>query len=165
MHRVEPASSSEPSEGATYYRYDDHGRVVIVDSLARVPAAARHTARPIALPAPPAPAGALQQIMDAPARLHWPSFAAGVGCSVIALLLALSFRRSMGRLMRYALVAAALAVGSAAYFGWVRRTTGQDAALFASPKAMIEDARSAVEKMNERTREQQKVLEELQKER
>jgi hypothetical protein len=71
----------------------------------------------------------------------------------------------MRRLMRYALVAGAIAVGAAAYFGWVRRTTGQDTALFSSPKAMIEDARSAVEKMNERTREQQKVLDDLQKER
>jgi hypothetical protein len=165
MHRVEPASPPETSEGATYYRYDDHGRVVIVDSLARVPAAARHSARPIALPPPPAPAGALQQILEAPAGLHWPSFAAGVGCSVIALLLALSFQRGMRRLMRYALFAGAVAVGAAAYFGWVRRSSGEDAALFASPKAMIEDARSAVEKMNQRTREQQKVLEELQKER
>jgi hypothetical protein len=165
MHRIEPAPPPEPSEGAAYYRYDDHGRVVIVDSLARVPAAARHTAKPIALPAPAAPAGALQQIMEAPARFHWPSFAAGVGCAVIVALVALSLRRGMGRLMRYALVAGAVAVGAAAYFGWVRRTTGQDGALFASPKAMIDDARSAVEKMNERTREQQRVLEELQKER
>lgn len=165
MHRLDPASPPEPGEGATYYRYDDHGRVVIVDSLARVPAAARHTAKPIALPSPVTSGGAFQQILEAPAQLHWPSFAAGVGCSLILALLALSLRQGTRRLMRYALVAGAVAVGGAAYLGWVRRTTGQDAALFASPKAMIEDARSAVEKMNERTREQQKVLEELQKER
>jgi len=158
-------------DAATFYRYrDGSGRVVIVDSLARVPASQRASAEAVAL----APAGesagasdgALSSTAVSAAReltrdLHMPSFIAGLSSALLVALLFVVVGRKLGRLFRGALLLGVLGVGAVAYFGWVRRTTGQSGDLLASPGALIEDARGAVQKLNQRSAEQQRELKEL----
>jgi hypothetical protein len=51
-----------------------------------------------------------------------------------------------------------------AYFGWLRRTTGQSDSLVSSPTELVDDARRAVEKVERRREEQEQVLEEIESE-
>jgi hypothetical protein len=44
------------------------------------------------------------------------------------------------------------------YLGWMRRSTGVTGAALASPSAVIQDAKSAVEKMNAHVRAQEAEL-------
>lgn len=133
---------------------------MIVDSLARVPAPLRGHAEGVVLTAPE-PDLALGRIER---ELHWPSFLAGAGCAVATCLLLLAMRRTGKRLLRVALVASLTVLGVGLYLGWARRMAGDGAALVASPSALIEDARAAVEKMNRHSQEQQRVLDELERE-
>lgn len=157
-----------PSGGAstTFYRYrDGSGRVVIVDALTRVPASQRASAEAVVL-APAGESAALADTAVSAARglardLHMPSFIAGLSSALLVALLFMVVGRKLGRLFRGALVVGVLGVGVVAYFGWVRRTTGQSGDLLASPGALIEDARGAVQKLNQRTEDQQRALKEL----
>lgn len=172
MRLQEAARGSAPespvaSGGATtFYRYrDGSGRVAVVDSLARVPASQRASAEAVVL-APAGESATLSETAMSAARglardLHLPSFIAGLSSALLVALLVLVVGRKLGRLLRGALVVGVLGVGVVAYFGWVRRTTGQSGELLASPGALIEDARGAVQQLNQRTAEQQRVLQEL----
>lgn len=163
--RSAEAAAGDPAGGrAVFYRYRDaEGRVVIVDSLARVPASARPGVERVALEAP---ARSLEVSAGALARdLHGPSFAAGAAAALLAVAVLLVARRAKALLVR-ALVLGGLAVlGAGAYFGWLRRTTGASGAALGSPSVLIEDARTAVDAMNARLREQERVLRELEAER
>jgi hypothetical protein len=166
------AAEASTSRGATqsvagnasFYRYrDPQGRVVIVDSLARVPSGSRNAVETVVL-ARPEPS--VLTIADATVReLHWPSFAAGAGCALVLTLAWLGLRRVGTPLLKLSLLGGLVLLGAGAYFGWLRRVSGHEGPLVASPAALIEDARSAVQKMNERNREQQKILNDLQSER
>lgn len=149
---------------ATFYRYrDPQGRVVIVDSLARVPGGSRNAVETVVL-ARPEPSALT--VADTTIRgLHGPSFAAGAGCALLLTLAWLGLRRVGSRLLRLSLLAGLLVLGAGAYFGWLRRVSGHEGPLFASPAALIDDARSAVQKMNERSREQEKILRDLESQR
>jgi hypothetical protein len=147
---------------SVFYRYrDPNGRVVIVDSLARVPSNARDSVESVALE----PTSSVALPVAVARDLHWPSFAAGAGCALLASLLLLFALRTKAALLRVVMLGALVALGAGAYFGWVRRTTGHDGALMQSPAALIDDARTAVDQMNERVREQERVLRELEAER
>jgi hypothetical protein len=148
-----------------FYRYRDaSGRLVIVDSLDRVPASARGRLEHVALEAPPGPAFALPASLGGHA-VHWPSFGAGAAVALLAGLVLFGLRRARGPFVRLLLLGSVVLLGAGAYFGWVRRTAGHEGALLESPAALIDDARSAVQKMNERGREQERVLRELEAER
>jgi hypothetical protein len=60
-----------------------------------------------------------------------------------------------------ALVVGLAALAGGAYFGWLRRTTGLGHGTFAAPGAMIDDSRQAVEDMQKRRAEQERLLEEI----
>jgi hypothetical protein len=159
-----PAAERVSAGGAVFYRYhDESGRLVIVDSLARVPSSARGAVETVEL----APAPGLLALPTRFAQdFHGPSFIAGAAAALALGLVWLLLRRSQGgRVVRWVLLAGVVMAGSGAYLGWVRRTTGQGDSLVASPAALIDDARSAVQKMNERSREQQQVLKDLEAER
>jgi hypothetical protein len=159
-----PARSVSAPGAASFYRYRDaDGRVVIVDSLDRVPASARSKLEHVALEAPPAPAFGLPESLGGRA-LHWPSFSAGAACMLLAGLVLFGLMRSRARFVRVLLLGGVVLLGTGAYFGWVRRTTGHEGPLLESPAALIDDARDAVQKMNERSRQQERVLRELEAE-
>lgn len=161
------ASNAAPAAGpagGTFYRYHDaRGRLVIVDSLSRVPPAARGSMETVVLAPPPGPIAGLPDLSGQ--SLHWPSFAAGACCVLFAGVVWLGLRRVGGRLLRFSLLGGLMVLGAGAYFGWVRRVAGQGDGAVSSPATLIEDARSAVDKMNERMREQQRVLKELESQR
>jgi hypothetical protein len=160
-----PSSPVHASGTAVFYRYRDaSGRVAIVDSLERVPPSARGNAEAVALEAPPAPAFALAESF-ARGELHWPSFGAGAACALLAGAVIFGLLRARAPFVRLLLLGGVALLGAGGYFGWVRRTTGHAGPRLQSPAALIEDARSAVQKMNERSREQQRVLRELEAER
>jgi hypothetical protein len=150
-------------DGTTFYRYRDaQGRPVLVDGLSKVPSSARGSLETITLSPPPAGSALASALRD---ELHWPSFAAGAACALVLGLVFFGLRRVRSRGVRLGLSMAVIALGAAAYFGWVRRQAGESGELLASPAALIDDARKAVDKMNERNREQQRVLQELEAER
>ena len=162
-----PASDASPKAGAaaTFYRYRDaQGRLVIVDNPSRIPQSARASAERVELSAAPA-ATTLPTPTELVRDVHWPSFAAGGACAVAVTLVVLALRRRARRFVRLALLGGVIALGAGLYFGWARRLAGQGGGLVSSPQTLIEDAKTAVEKMNDRSREQERVLKELENER
>jgi len=85
-----------------------------------------------------------------------------------ALLVALAFRMlpgSMRWVTRLALVVAVGALLTGAYFGAVRRSSGlPGASAFAAPSALIEDAKAAVEQVNQRQKQQDEEIRKIQAE-
>jgi hypothetical protein len=160
------ATSGAPASqgpGTTFYRFHDaNGQLVIVDSLSRVPSSARPSVETIVL-APPSETvnfgGLSAQTLD------WPSFAAGATCALLLGLVGLGLRRAGTPVLRFALIGGLVVLGAGAYFGWLRRVTGQGESMVSSPATLIDDARSAVESMNARTREQQRILKDLESQR
>jgi len=143
-----------------FYRYRSaSGRTVIVDSLSQVPSSEREHAERIELGAPESvSAEAFAKQMD------WPSFAAGFGLALALGTVVLFLSRGSLRWLGFLLLLAVLVGGSGAYFGWLRRSTGQSTAAFASPSALINDAQRAVEKMKERDSQQDRVIRDIQRE-
>jgi hypothetical protein len=158
----EPSPTAGAATGSSFYRYRDaQGQMVAVDSLARVPARLRGSAELVGLTPEASPGSAGSAFAH---ELHGPSFLAGALATLVVGLLLLALRRRAQRLVRTAVVLGLGLLGAGLYFGWVQRSAGQSTDLFSSPKQLIEDARSAVDKMNQRTREQQGVLQELERE-
>jgi hypothetical protein len=153
----------ERSRSEVYYRWiDAEGRLHVVSSVDDVPSAARAKAERLELnpetsrqmhsagypkaPAPPA------------FELDFASF--GVGFAA-ALCLALLFRllpQSMRWMSRVVIVVCLGGLLVGAYLGLVRRQSGLGQDAFASPSAIVEDAKSAVEKMNLRQKRQDEEL-------
>jgi hypothetical protein len=153
-------ATPEQSGRAVFFRFTDQsGRVHIVDSLDLVPKAARGAAERVRY----GEETALNGRPTVPGLASWQIFALGMGA---ALLIGLLFRRLpglLGTLVRVAIVAGVLLLASGAYFGFIRRTTQQSGGgvALATPGALIDDAKSAVEKMNARMRAQQAELKEI----
>jgi len=147
-------------DAATFFRYrDGQGRLVIVDAASKVPSSARGSVERISL-APRETSLGLPRDFE----LHGPSFAIGLASAALVGLVLLGTRRR-SKLLRLALMLGVAALLGGAYLGLSRRLAGQSGALLATPDALIQDARDAVEQMNARTREQQRVLQELERER
>jgi hypothetical protein len=150
----------EQSGKAVFFRFTDQsGRVHIVDSLDLVPQAARGAAERVRY----GEETAQNRLPTVPNLAGWQIFALGMGT---ALLIGLLFRRLpglLGTLIRVAIVAGVLVLASGAYFGFIRQTTQQSGggAALATPGALIDDAKSAVDKMNAGMRAQQAELKEI----
>jgi hypothetical protein len=67
-------------------------------------------------------------------------------------------------LPRLAIVAAIAALGTGLYLGYLRKTTGTGTGPLASPSAIIQDAKDAVEKVNQKQRERDAELRAIQAE-
>jgi hypothetical protein len=156
-----PSRQDGTAGGDAFYRYRNaEGRIVIVDSLARVPPLLRGHAEGVVLATPTEAPG----LGGLARELHWPSFLAGASVAVVTCLLFLALRRTGKRLLRVAFVLGLTVLGVGLYLGWARRMAGESAALISSPSALIDDARAAVEKMNQHNIEQQRALQELERE-
>ena len=146
-------------QGATvYYRFQDSsGRLHIVDSLESVPQALRPHAERVAYTEAPSGAAALLQHGVS----SWQMFGLGFAA---ALLVVLVFKRLPGTMrvvLRLAIVGGIVCLLAGGYLGWMRRATGQANDALASPGQIIEDAKSAVAKMNDRQRADQAQLKEI----
>jgi hypothetical protein len=155
---TDAGATPEQSGKAVFFRFTDQsGRVHIVDSLDLVPQAARGAAERVRY----GQETALNSLPAVPALASWQIFALGMGAAV---LIGLLFRRLpglLGTLVRVAIVAGVLLLASGAYFGFIRRTTSGGDVAVATPGALMDDAKSAVEKMNARMRTQQAELKEI----
>jgi hypothetical protein len=157
------ATRAPPAQGAEFYRYTEAGRVVVVDTLSRVPARLRSSVEVVRVERPSSPS--MQELRELPQRVHWPSFIAGAGTALILVLAVLAAQRRFHGVLRWVFVAGVLALAAGAYFGWLRRMGGQSEQLLSSPQSLIDDARATVQRMNERSKEQERVLRELDAER
>jgi hypothetical protein len=145
--------------GGSIYRYrGPDGRIVVVDSLSEVPEAQRPSAeRVVAIDRPGAAA------TETPWHFDWAS--AGLGFAAAALLGVLLFvsRRGSRVVFGVVLVLGLGVLGMGAYFGLLRKRTGQGGSPFASPSAVIDDAKRAVEQMERRNKEQEREIREIQR--
>jgi hypothetical protein len=137
----------ESANTAVYYRFQDaSGRTHIVDSLDSVPQASRPQAQRIEYQAQPEPSA-----LSVPHTLGtWQIFALGFAA---ALLISFLFRRLPGTMrlvLRLGIIGGVIVLLGGAYLGWMRRATGQAHDALASPTAIIDDAKGAVDKMNAR---------------
>lgn len=153
-----------PGNQQTFYRWvDASGRIHIVSSLDDVPQAERPKSGVVSLTPDESPTVPSLQI--AAWRPDWASF--GVGFAV-ALLLAALFKMLPNGLRTASRVALALGVAvvlTGLYLGAVRRSTGvPGASVLASPSALIDDAKGAVERMNLRQKQQEEELKKIQAE-
>lgn len=150
-----------------FYRYKSaSGRTVIVDSLDRVPPAERANVERIDLEAPPPPRSTTTsgESVVAGVTLDWPSFATGFGAALALAAILLAITRQSRWLLGVIAALSVAIVGTGLYLGYLRRTAGRSDVAFASPSAIIEDARDVVKKAQARETEQDKVIREMQKE-
>jgi hypothetical protein len=149
-----------------FYRWiDADGRLHVVSSLDAVPPADRGRAERVTLNG----ATALESVPTAAATPSWRpdggSFALGFGS---ALLLALLFRllpNAWRGLTRIAVVLGIAALLTGLYLGSIRRAAGvSGAGALATPSALIEDAKAAVQKLDARQKQQDEELRKIQAE-
>jgi hypothetical protein len=146
--------------GGAIYRYrGPDGRIVVVDSLSEVPEAQRPSAeRVVAIDRPRAAA------TDTPWRFDWPSAAVGFGAAALLAVVLFASRRGSRVVFGVVLVLGLGILGMGAYFGLLRKSTGQGGSALASPSAVIDDAKRAVEQMDRRSKEQEREIREIQRE-
>jgi hypothetical protein len=144
-----------------FYRYRDaQGKIVIVDSLSRVPEAQRAKAERLTFSAPkPSELPLTTKVRDF--TIDWPSFGVGFGSAALLALMLLGMRGFSSPLLRIVIFATGAALLAGAYLGLLRRTTGQSGSALASPSAMIDDARRAVDAVNRRNEQQKKQIDEI----
>ena len=151
-------AAKEQPKPAPFYRFTDaSGRVHIVDSLDLVPQAFRAQVEGVHYEEQ-TPVNGLPSVAS---LASWQIFALGVAATLVVMFV---FKRLPGSgriVVRLGLIGLVVAVVGAAYFGFLRRTTQQSGAAFASPSALIDDAKGAVEKMNARLKAQQAELKEI----
>jgi hypothetical protein len=156
---TDAGAKQEPPGRASFFRFTDaSGRVHIVDSLDLVPEASRANAEHVRY----GEETAVNGLPSVPGLAGWQIFALGFGAAVLIGLLVRHMPGTLRLLVRLAIVAGVVALASGAYFGWIRQTTQQPGTSpLATPGALIDDAKSAVEKMNARIRTQQAELKEI----
>jgi hypothetical protein len=160
-------TSAHSGPTQVFYRYQDaSGRVYIVDSRDKLPGAAREGAQRIELNASQTgqPQGALDAVPWA-SSIDAPSFLLGFGAALFVGVVVFGFRRGgSGTLAKVVAGGALLVAVGGAYLGWLRSTTGQGDSLMSSPKELVDDARRAVQQVEQRRKERDAVLDDLKRE-
>ena len=147
----------EQGAGAVYYRFTDaNGTIHIVDSIDGVPRALRGRAQRVEYEAQP-PASVLRLSSS---LTGWQTFGLGFAAALVVVLLFKRLPKTMRLVLRFAIVGAFAALLVGAYLGWMRRSTGASPDALATPGAVLEDARSAVAKMNARVQAEQAEIKE-----
>lgn len=151
----------ESNRPQNFYRWvDQEGRLHVVSSLDAVPASERGRLEQVTLNE------AQRSVIDPLSwRPDWSSFALGFGAALLATLLMRllpgSWKRGAGILV--GLLAIVLLTG--AYLAAVRRSAGvEGGGALTAPSALIQDAKNAVEKMNESRRLRDEQLQEIERE-
>jgi hypothetical protein len=148
------------SEGGFYRYKGPDGRIVVVDSLSEVPAAQRPNAERIHYAEPPTPIAVATRDW----RFDWPSAGLGFGVAILLGIAVMASRRGSRAVLGIALLLVLMIAGTGAYLGLIRKSTGQGDSVLASPSAMIDDARRAVDQAQQRRREQDQVIRDIQRE-
>lgn len=161
--------ADQSGQTQSFYRFEDgQGRVHIVSSLDDVPAAERGKAVRVELDGAGAesPYSATTSSGPTMPSVDGPSFVLGFGAALlVGLLLKLVAGRGAGRwLWRLVLVAGVGLMLTGAYLGAVRRAAGVTGGAFAAPSALLQDAKTAVEQMNQRQKQQEEELRKIQAE-
>lgn len=178
---------SEPTTATpdqVFYRYEGpDGRVQLVDNLEKLPPEARAKAQRLDFPGSGKSAlgGALEDLLSeeitmprdgatstaSVPSMHWPSFVIGLGAGVGAvLILRLLFSPGSSSFGKRLLVSTALVIGLAAvlgglYLGWLRKSTGQSDGALATPQQIIDDAKRTMKQVEQRRKEQEQQLDDL----
>lgn len=156
--------------GQTFYRYrDPGGRITIVDSLDKLPPAARDRAERVELQEGPSELDRLRQLaQDGPdmgSAISWPSFGLGLGVAAVCVVVALLARRAGAQAVAKLLgIAALVAVLGALYLGMLRRSTGQGTELLSTPGQILEDTKRTIDEANQQRRRQQEMLDQIEQE-
>jgi hypothetical protein len=157
------ADSSARTE--VYYRWTDaDGRVHLVSSLDAVPVAVRPRVERLELGVRAAPSVVERASAAATSggAATWLLLAAGLGVVLIIVSRFMPYGlRWLAKLGIFALVAALL---GGLYLGALRRSTGGGDSLLATPSAIIDDTKQAVEKLNQRQKQQEEELRRIQTE-
>ena len=155
----------KPGEPQVFYRWlDAQGRLHVVSSIEQVPTADRAKASLVVLNGAESVS---EYASGAPAawRLDGVSFAVGVAAALVLGVVFRALPGSLRKLSRFAIVLGLAALAGAAYLGVVRRSVGMPgAAALATPSALVEDARRAVENMNQRQKQQDEEIKKAQAE-
>jgi hypothetical protein len=140
----------------TYWRYRDaDGREHITNDRSTVPASSDRSASTIVIETP---TPSFWRKIDATSFL----LGAAVAGFVLVVVGPFLYRHRMVRnVVLFGLLAA---LGAAAYFGFLRRSTGLGGAALATPQEIIDDARRAVDKANTAVKEQGEEIRRIQKE-
>lgn len=150
----------------TFYRWvDGQGRPHVVSSLDDVPAAERPRVAEVSLNPDDAVSHYSLPGSGEPWKPDWISFAVGFGA---ALVLSFLYRVLPGGMRWMTRVAIVLGIGvmlTGAYLGLIRRSAGLTGTqTLTSPTSLIQDAKSAVEQMNARQKQQEEELKKIQAE-
>ena len=153
----------------SFFSYTDAAGVeVIVQRLADVPQPYRDQVKHIDLskPAITVRSGSGDNPQSAQGTsLHGPSFILGAGTMLaLGLLAMLVFRRSH-RVLAMVVGVVVLAGLGLGYMTYIRRQARLPGAGLATPGTVLDDARAAAGALNERHREQERVLDEVDKQR
>jgi hypothetical protein len=164
--RMDP-KSKEPQQ---FYRWvDAEGRLHVVSSLEAVPSAERARAERVTLTGqtalPSVPSRAEPQAEPSAWRFDLGSFGIGFGAALAISLLFRLLPNGWRSLTRVAVVLGLGALLTGLYLGAIRRAAGGGAGgALASPSALIQDAKTAVEQMNQRQKQQEEELRQIQAE-
>ena len=155
-----------PGKTEQYYRYTGpDGRVYIVQSPESLPPGARDKAEVVSLD--PERVREEHTLSNDGPRFELQGASFGIGF-VCALLLALLYRIMPGGMRwvsRLAIVGGVGIIGAGLYLGYLRKTTtgaGTASSPLASPSALIQDARDAVEKAQTARQKQEQEIRDIQ---
>lgn len=155
-----------------YYRHEGvDGRVHITDSLDSLPEEARVSARPVRLEPSPVATPGVEAARDVDASapdvardIDATSFLLGFGAALGLAGLLFFLGKNAGWLLKVVAGVALASLLAAAYLGLLRQSTGHDGAAFATPEALVDDARRAVRAVEERRLEQERVIDQVERE-
>jgi hypothetical protein len=163
------------ASAGNFYRYQaPDGRVHITNAVDELPPEARASAQPVELDTLPVTAAkatpSARTVHGAVAKkaaargVDATSFVLGFG-SALALAAALFlFAKGSRRVLRVVIGTALVCLLGAAYLGLLRHSVDSAGGPLATPGDLVEDARSAVRAAERREREQQRLLDDIERE-
>jgi hypothetical protein len=153
---------------SSFFSYTDaQGVEVIVQRLADVPEQYRAQVKHIDLskPAITLRPGSGERAQTPPAVLHVPSFVLGAGTALALGCVALLVFRRAHRFLALVFGVVVIAALGLGYMTYVRRQAGLPGSGLATPATILDDARSAAGALDEQQKQQERVLNELDKQR
>jgi hypothetical protein len=164
---------SEPTKSKFFTYEDGEGHVYVVDSIEQIPKKYRELAEEVRLG---------ERLRDARKHslreakkvqrevgdvlpfvndLDLPSLAVGFALSLVVFLVFAMIRRTLGMMVKVALIGVIVCLLGGAYLGWLRRASGLGEGGLASPKEVIDDARRAASDFQKRIDAQEKTLKKI----